>query len=317
MKSFATLCLLAIATAVRIQKPGQDGEERDGGCKRPRPCREELGEGIEELGEGIVEKTRELAKDMGADSDDANDRADRAASDLEGWVRDGKTCKEIRDKIEEQAKEDGVPEEKREKALQELDDAAEQVKERKERKEKEAALAQKKGKKGGKAPKEEDDGLAQKKGGKRPGPNGEESAEGSDTERELGDAKAELEEALDVEIDLDDVVEACKKLLSEDDDEEGDDGARELKAAQLDKDVVEEVVEKVEEELGEEGAKKLKAKAKAACRKGKRAIEKKEAEGDDDGQGPADGERKEKPQGEADEDGQGPDAGQKRGGKKE
>ena len=302
MKSFATLCLLAIATAVQLQRGGQDGGERDGGDKRPRPCREELGEGIEELAEGIVEKTREMAKDLGADSDDANDRADRAASDLERAVEGDLTCKKIRDMIEEQAKEDGVPEEVREKALKELDDAAEQVKERKERKERKEAA------------------LAQKKGGKRPGPKGEESAEGSDTERELGDAKAELEECLGEEITKEDVVEACKRLLSEDDDEEGDDGARELKAAQLDDDVVEEVVEKAREELGDEGAKKLKAKAKVACKKGERAIkkkEKKEAEGDDDGEGPADGERKEKPQGEADEDGEGPAEGEKRGPKQE
>ena len=134
MKSFATLCLLAIATAVQLRGPGENGDERDGGCKRPRPCREELGDGIEELGEGIVEKVRGMAKDMGADDNDADDRADRAASDLERWVGEGKSCQQIRDNIEKQAEEEGVPKEKRDKALNELDEAAEEVREKKERK---------------------------------------------------------------------------------------------------------------------------------------------------------------------------------------
>ena len=297
MKSFATLCLLAIATAVQLQRGGQDGgEERDGGCKRPRPCSDDIDEqGLQELKEGIVEGVKELSRQGGEDEAEQERRGQDAGDEVEKAVREGKSCDAIGEKIREKAKEAGVDSDDVDEAMDRLGSAAEdqkeKTKERREKREKKAA-------------------LAQKKGGKRPGPKGEESAEGSDTERELGDAKAELEEALDVEIDLDDVVEACKKLLSEDDDEEGDE-PRPLEAAQLDADVVEEVVEKVREELGDEGAKKLKAKAKAACKKGKRAIEKKEAEGDDDGEGPS--EKREKPQGEADEDGEGPAEGEKRG----
>ena len=280
MKSFATLCLLAIATAVQLQ----DGrKERDGGCKRPRPCNEDIDEqGLKELGEGIVEKTRELAKDMGEDDDRANKRADEAAEDLDRWVREGKSCDQIRDNIEEQAKKDGVPEDVRDRALNELDEAAERVKERAgERKEK-AALAQKNG--------------------------GNDGADGADGENTMSEVEGEIREALskvkNADISKEDVVKVCRKVNgegsdsegtgpsgpsegegsgpsgpSEGEDNEGTAGEGEPsgpKALAQEADKAEEAKKEIREKLGDKVADEVEEKVKGACRKvAKKAMKKK------------------------------------------
>ena len=129
MKSFATLCLLAIATAVQLQDKGS--KDRDGGCKRPRPCAEDIDEqGLNELGEGIVARVKDMAKDGGKDEEGAQKRGDEAASDLERWVKEGKSCEQIKENIKEQATKEGVSKEDIERNLGDLDDAAEKVMEK-------------------------------------------------------------------------------------------------------------------------------------------------------------------------------------------
>ena len=78
MKSFATLCLLAGALAIRLQKP-EDGEDN-------RPCLE--GASDEQINNAIEGINRGLREEAGYDSD----RAEKAVEKIKEGVRAGATC---------------------------------------------------------------------------------------------------------------------------------------------------------------------------------------------------------------------------------
>lgn len=105
------------------------------------------------LKEGIVDEVTEMAKGN-------KDRGNQAGKDVEGMVRDGKSCDAIGAEIERQARDEGVPEDEIKDKMGKLAEAVDEEKEKS------------KGNKGGK-----------RKGGKRKGGKGK-GGEGDEDETE-------------------------------------------------------------------------------------------------------------------------------------
>jgi hypothetical protein len=142
MKSFATLCLLAIATAVRLQKGDKgDKPEREGGCKGPKgPCMGDLSDGA--MGE-IRDAIEGGIREMGGDEETAK----KGGSDVEKMARDGAPCSDIDRKMREVAAEKGASSDAINEKMAELGEFVEEKKN--EAKGNKGGLAQKGGKRKG------------------------------------------------------------------------------------------------------------------------------------------------------------------------
>ena len=116
MKSFATLCLLGIALAVRLEKPERE-DKKDGDCGRPEKC-------LGEIPDGVLDLIKRDVKEGLMEKEVPEDKAEQAAGDLVEGQKKGASCSDLERGIKERVKELGGDSDAQEEAVERIEAVA-------------------------------------------------------------------------------------------------------------------------------------------------------------------------------------------------